>query len=243
MIPTRLIFCHLHPLIVIVRLLRLRRSLSAPSRPAASAPAPENRAHKASRAPAFRRRPRRSSRHCRRTAPNGGRCRLKPCAVATWSAAPLRSRLLAATPPAATSRNGASAGTICLIDRIAVFIRSLTDSAMACSKERKNHGYLCHARAPAGAPPGAARFSGRRRKNAARRGRPSGGAGRSGADRRPPPSARPPARRESRGPAAWRSCRTPRPAHRRAWCRAADSGRAPCTARICVCPPETSSSR
>ena len=51
------------------------------------------------------------------------------------------------------------------------------------------------------------------------------------------------ARRESRGRAAWRSCRTPRRRHRRSWWRAGGSGRRPRPSSNWQWPPETSSSR
>ena len=58
-----------------------------------------------------------------------------------------------------------------------------------------------------------------------RAGRASAAAARSAPDCRAAPPSRPAARRDSRGRAAWRSCRRPRRWRRRWWCRAARSRR------------------
>ena len=164
-------------------------------------------------------RPRRSSPHCRCTASSGGtRRRRRPCARGERVERRRGPRWLAATPPATTSARRVA-------DRRArARVRSTRQSTTACWKLAAMSAGRCSPLAtarstallsPAKEKCGSSLPEQRARQRHRARHRP----------RRA--SARPPGRRDSRGRAAWRSCRTPRRRHRRWWWRAGGSGRRP----------------
>ena len=193
---------------------------------------------------AARRPPRRSSRHCRCTAPSGGATSCRPASAAKRAAARAGSpgwRRRRPPPPARSacrdcSRKARSASARAVdhdVDHGAPGSEAQRSATSVCGQRRdalrlEPHGGLQPGerevrrwRGPASAAASAKRSGSPRSRLAS------------------PPAGRP----DRAGPAAWRPCRRPRRWRRRWWCRAARSRRRPRTARSCVWPPETSSSR
>ena len=150
------------------------------------------------------------------------------------AASAARTALLAATPPATTRRRRVADA------RARGAVRSTRQSTTACWKLAAMSSGRC-------SPLATARCTALLRPAKEKCGSPA-------ADQRARqrhrlgiavarPAPRSPGRRDSRGRAAWRSCRTLRPRHRRWSSRAGGSGRRPRTSSNWQWPPRASSSR